>query len=71
MNETAAANTTCPRCGQAFRCGVDDPGPCPCTRLDLEAPALAALNRDYRGCLCLRCLEEIAAAPATPPSASG
>lgn len=71
MNEAATPNTNCPRCGQPFRCGVDDAGPCPCTTIALEAPALAALNREYRGCLCLSCLAQIAAAPAPQRGASG
>lgn len=61
MSPTGACNTACPRCGQAFRCGVDDAAPCPCTRLELDAATLAELNREYRGCLCPRCLAELAA----------
>jgi hypothetical protein len=64
MSDPAACNTSCPRCEQAFRCGVDDAGRCPCTTLQLDGPTLAALNREYRGCLCVRCLAELA-----PPAA--
>jgi hypothetical protein len=60
MSPTPQANTACPRCGQDFRCGVNDAGPCPCTQLDLDGPTLAELNRQYSGCLCLRCLTELA-----------
>jgi hypothetical protein len=62
----AESNTACPRCGQAFRCGVGDAGPCPCTQLEFDGPTLAELNRQYSGCLCLRCLAELAPAPTMP-----
>jgi hypothetical protein len=55
---------TCPRCGEPFRCGIDDAGPCPCTTLKLDAATLAEANRRWHGCLCLRCLGELAALPA-------
>ena len=69
MNAMAESNDACPRCGQPFRCGVDDAGPCPCTTITLDAAALAELNRTYHGCLCLRCLAALAPAPAGPASA--
>lgn len=62
---TAAAapdDSRCPRCGGAFHCGVDDPAPCACTTLRLDAALLAGLRERYRDCLCLRCLGELAAA---------
>lgn len=69
MSDCAETNGACPRCGQVFRCGVDDATPCACTRFALDDTTLAALNREYRGCLCPRCLAELAARPAE--SASG
>ena len=68
----APADTRCPRCGGAFHCGANDPGPCACTTLHLDAATLAQLNREYHGCLCLRCLGELMPAlpsqrRATPP----
>jgi Cysteine-rich CWC len=57
---------TCPRCGAAFECGFDDPDPCPCTTLQLDAATLAALRQRYRGCLCLACLRAIAAQEPAP-----
>jgi hypothetical protein len=53
-------NTRCPRCGNGFRCGVDDAGPCACTTPQLDAVTLADLRTRYAGCLCLACLREIA-----------
>ncbi|MDT7834381.1 cysteine-rich CWC family protein [Aquabacterium sp. OR-4] len=51
----------CPRCGGGFHCGVQGPAPCPCSTLSL-APALqATLRQRYRGCLCLACLQALAA----------
>lgn len=52
----------CPRCGGPFHCGAQDPGPCPCTTVPLDAAQLEALRRQYTGCLCLRCLHELAGA---------
>jgi len=54
-----ATNDTCPRCGGAFHCGVDDVEPCACTTLTLDADTLARLRRTYSGCLCLRCLHAL------------
>jgi hypothetical protein len=52
----------CPRCGGAFHCGVNEPGPCACTSIPLDAATLATLRQRYSGCLCQRCLAELAAA---------
>jgi hypothetical protein len=49
----------CPRCGGAFHCGVADPGPCPCTTIELDAALRADLRARYTGCLCLPCLREL------------
>lgn len=73
-----AAADTCPRCGSMFHCGVNDVVPCPCTRIALDATALAQLRDGYRGCLCESCLLEVqrkgapsarcSAAPSAAPS---
>jgi hypothetical protein len=49
----------CPRCGGAFRCGVNGAAPCPCTTITLSAAQRADLRQRYSGCLCLRCLAEL------------
>jgi len=59
----------CPRCGAAFHCGMNDPGPCACTTLTLSPALQARLAAAYRGCLCLRCLAELAAQDAPDLSA--
>ena len=66
MNPAAAAASTtatdrCPRCGGDFHCGARDPGPCPCGTLTLPPDLLATLRARYDGCLCLRCLQQLAA----------
>jgi hypothetical protein len=48
----------CARCGEAFHCGVDDPVPCPCSRIQVDATVLVALRQRYARCLCVRCLEQ-------------
>ncbi|MGY0196640.1 cysteine-rich CWC family protein [Leptothrix sp. BB-4] len=55
----------CPRCGGPFRCGIDDPGPCACTRITLDAATLAQLRARWTGCLCLDCLADLAASGGT------
>lgn len=67
---TDLPESRCPRCGGAFHCGANDAGPCACTTLQLAPATLARLAAQYRGCLCLRCLGEIAAAD-QPGSAPG
>jgi hypothetical protein len=66
-----SANAACPRCGAAFHCGAADAAPCACTALALDAALLAALRARYVGCLCLRCLQALAATRnAAAPGAS-
>ena len=52
----------CARCGGAFHCGRADATPCACTQLTLGAALLARLRAEYTGCLCLPCLQALAAA---------
>jgi hypothetical protein len=56
------ADAPCPRCGAAFRCGTRDDRPCACTTVTLGADRLAALRREFDGCLCIDCLRALAAA---------
>jgi hypothetical protein len=57
----------CPRCGGAFRCGIGDDAPCPCTGVRLSAALQAQLRERFDGCLCLGCLHALAAgAPLLP-----
>jgi hypothetical protein len=62
--EAPAPDERCPRCGGGFHCGVNDVLPCACTTLKLDAQLRAALRGRYEGCLCLRCLAALQAAPA-------
>ena len=66
MTEAPAAST-CPRCGGAFHCGVNDTEPCACCTLKLDAATLTALRAQYHGCLCLACLRTLAPTPPPPP----
>jgi hypothetical protein len=61
MSGDAAADT-CPRCGGGFHCGVNDAAPCACTTLKLTDELRAQLRERYTGCLCLKCLGELARA---------
>ena len=57
MPETAR----CPRCGGDFACGAKDcERPCVCASVALDDATLAALRKRFTGCLCLRCLEQLA-----------
>lgn len=61
-------NSRCPRCGAAFHCGADDPSPCACVDLRLDAALLADLRLRYSGCLCLACLRALGGAPQGGPA---
>jgi len=58
------ADAHCPRCGAAFHCGMHDDRPCACTTVTIGADRLAALRREFDGCLCIDCLRALAAADA-------
>lgn len=65
----AAAHSRCPRCEQPFHCGAGDPSPCPCGSINLSERTLLTLRGRYATCLCLRCLQAIAAGAAVDPVA--
>jgi hypothetical protein len=70
MRPTAADR--CPRCGGNFRCGIGDAGACPCTAISLSAALQQQLRAQFSGCLCLPCLQVLAAgAPIDPPDSLG
>lgn len=65
-----AAADRCPRCGGAFHCGANDDAPCACTGLRLSPELSAALRARWSRCLCLGCLQALAAgAPLEPAHA--
>jgi hypothetical protein len=51
----------CPRCGGWFQCGMAGAAPCACTTVTLDASLQAALRQRFSGCLCLPCLQALAA----------
>lgn len=63
----APAPDRCPRCGGGFACGAAGAGPCACTTVVLAPALLARLRQRYRGCLCLDCLQALAAGAAVEP----
>jgi hypothetical protein len=65
----APLDTSCPRCGGGFECGVNA-GHCACFGLRLSETLRAELAARYPDrCLCLNCLRELGAQEAlTPPS---
>ena len=63
----AGRATTCPRCGDAFACGVDGGGlPCFCTRILLGDDRLAELRAKWSDCLCATCLATLSDHPELP-----
>ena len=73
MNPAPRTDARCPRCGQAFCCGLSAPGPCECTTVALSAALQARLRAQFQGCLCMECLRELirAEADAGPPPEAG
>ncbi|MGL6108474.1 MAG: cysteine-rich CWC family protein [Rubrivivax sp.] len=65
------ADDRCPRCAAAFHCGADGAEPCACTGLRLDAATQQSLRERYVGCLCLRCLQSLAAGAALDVVAPG
>jgi hypothetical protein len=63
MNAPLELESTCPRCGGEFHCGVNDATPCDCTTITLSAALQAELRERYTGCLCRTCLRELASSP--------
>lgn len=61
---SGTAESKCARCGGDFQCGANDPAPCACSRIALDAATLAQLREGYRGCLCVNCLLQLQRAPA-------
>lgn len=51
---------TCESCGSEFSCGASLTG-CWCSEIKLSDGARAALKTRFRDCLCLECLEKLAA----------
>lgn len=51
----------CPRCGDEFYCSAS--GRCWCYAYDLPADLLEKIESTYSGCLCEKCLIEIAETP--------
>jgi hypothetical protein len=62
----AGDNARCPRCGSAFHCGANDPTPCACASLTLDAELLRTLRERYDRCLCVGCLAQLAGAGTSP-----
>jgi hypothetical protein len=52
---------TCPRCGRAFECKVNNPAHCDCAQVQLTEETVLALEGRYQDCLCLTCLTALAA----------
>ena len=51
----------CPRCGGGFDCGMAGTTPCACTTVTLDARLQAAMRERFSTCLCLPCLQSLAA----------
>ncbi|MBC7735611.1 MAG: cysteine-rich CWC family protein [Bacteriovorax sp.] len=60
---TAPQDDRCPRCGGPFHCGARDAAPCPCSGITLAAATQAWLRERHASCLCLACLQPLAATP--------
>jgi hypothetical protein len=54
----ATSQTVCPRCSNAFECGIDS-GACWCADVSLNDTTRAAFAQYYDGCLCPDCLRSL------------
>ncbi len=50
----------CPRCNADFECKVGDIANCQCSTVSLTAETLSFLQSTHYGCLCKKCMAEIA-----------
>ena len=71
MAKSPGVSDSCPRCGASFHCGVNDVAPCACTAIALDAATLAALRQRYDSCLCIACLQALAALQREPMKKAG
>lgn len=56
------SNAACPRCASPIVCGAESGAPvCACFAARLTPALRARLEREYVGCLCLACLQSLAA----------
>lgn len=58
MSTGPLLDTSCPRCGGGFECGVQA-GHCACFGIRLTERLRTELAAQYSGCLCLPCLREL------------
>jgi hypothetical protein len=54
----SATPTVCPRCSNAFECGIDS-GACWCAGVSVDDRTRTALAQYYEGCLCPDCLKSL------------
>jgi recombinational DNA repair protein (RecF pathway) len=54
----ATTQTVCPRCSNAFECGIGS-GACWCAGVSIDDTTLAAFAQYYDGCLCPDCLRAL------------
>lgn len=52
---------TCPRCGRALECKLNNPVHCQCAGATLTPDQLQYLQEHWSDCLCIQCLSHIAA----------
>ncbi len=54
-DEKVTDKLICESCGEEFSCGANV-GKCWCFAVEVKAETLAELRRDYKNCLCQKCL---------------
>lgn len=50
---------SCPRCGRTFECLNNEIARCHCASVTLNTEQLEYISRNFKGCLCQDCLQEI------------
>lgn len=61
VDSPASGNSSCPRCKQIFICNAGDIENCQCSEVKLNDAQRVYVTGLFEGCLCAKCMKELAA----------
>lgn len=50
---------SCSRCNETIACNIGNIAQCACSQIVVPADVVRYIERNYAGCLCLKCLADI------------